>query len=48
VRLKEDAAHERRNLMGPIVDASKAHVTMGEMCDALRTVWGVWKETPVF
>jgi methylmalonyl-CoA mutase N-terminal domain/subunit len=34
--------------MGPIVDASKAHVTMGEMCDALRTVWGVWKETPVF
>src|SRR6266550_5385952 len=47
-RLKEDAAQEGRNLMGPIVDASKAYVTMGEMCDALREVWGVWRETPVF
>jgi methylmalonyl-CoA mutase N-terminal domain/subunit len=47
-RLKEDAAHEDRNLMGTIVDASKVYVTMGEMCDALRTVWGVWRETPVF
>ena len=47
-RLKEDAAHEDRNLMPPIVDAAKAYVTMGEMCDALREVWGVWKETPVF
>jgi methylmalonyl-CoA mutase N-terminal domain/subunit len=47
-RLKEDAAHEERNLMPPFVDASKAYVTMGEMCDALRGVWGVWRETPVF
>jgi methylmalonyl-CoA mutase N-terminal domain/subunit len=47
-RLKEDAVHEDRNLMPPIVDASKAYVTMGEMCDALRAVWGVWRETPVF
>ena len=29
-----------------IVDASRAYVTMGEMCDALREVWGVWRETP--
>jgi methylmalonyl-CoA mutase N-terminal domain/subunit len=47
-RLKEDAEHEDRNLMPLIVDASKAYVTMGEMCDALREVWGVWRETPVF
>jgi methylmalonyl-CoA mutase, N-terminal domain len=47
-RLKEDAAHEDRNLMPQIVDASRAYVTMGEMCDALREVWGVWRETPVF
>jgi methylmalonyl-CoA mutase N-terminal domain/subunit len=47
-RLKEDAAYEDRNLMPQIVDASKAYVTMGEMCDALRAVWGVWRETPVF
>jgi methylmalonyl-CoA mutase N-terminal domain/subunit len=48
VRLKEDAAAEGRNLMEPIMDASRAYVTMGEMCDALREVWGTWRETPVF
>ncbi len=47
LRLKEDAVAER-NLMPAMVDASKAYVTMGEMCDALREVWGVWRETPVF
>ncbi len=47
-RLKEDAAHDGRNLMEPIMDASRAYVTMGEMCDALREVWGTWRETPVF
>jgi methylmalonyl-CoA mutase N-terminal domain/subunit len=47
-RLKEDASHEGRNLMEPIMDASRAYVTMGEMCDALREVWGIWRETPVF
>jgi methylmalonyl-CoA mutase, N-terminal domain len=48
MHLKDDAAHDDRNLMSPIIDASRAHVTMGEMCDALREVWGVWRETPVF
>ena len=47
-RLKQDAAHEDRNLMHPIIDASRIHVTMGEMCDALREVWGTWRETPMF
>jgi methylmalonyl-CoA mutase N-terminal domain/subunit len=47
-RLKEDAVREGRNLMSPIMDASRAYVTMGEMCEALREVWGVWRETPVF
>jgi methylmalonyl-CoA mutase N-terminal domain/subunit len=47
-RLKEDAARDGRNLMHPIVDASRAYVTMGEMCDAFREVWGIWRETPVF
>ncbi|HEY8409047.1 MAG TPA: methylmalonyl-CoA mutase family protein [Gaiellaceae bacterium] len=47
-RLREDAAHEDRNLMEPIMTAARADVTMGEMCDALREVWGVWRETPVF
>jgi methylmalonyl-CoA mutase N-terminal domain/subunit len=46
--LRSAAADERANLMPLIVDASRAYVTMGEMCDALREVWGVWRETPVF
>jgi methylmalonyl-CoA mutase N-terminal domain/subunit len=47
-QLKRDAAADDVNLMPAIIDASKAYVTMGEMCDALREVWGVWRETPVF
>ena len=46
--LKEGAAKDDVNLMPLIVDASREYVTMGEMCDALREVWGVWRETPVF
>jgi methylmalonyl-CoA mutase N-terminal domain/subunit len=46
--LKDDAAAEGRNLLEPILAAAGAYVTMGEMCDALREVWGIWRETPVF
>jgi methylmalonyl-CoA mutase, N-terminal domain len=46
--LKEAAARPDANLMPPILDASRDYVTLGEMCDALREVWGVWRETPVF
>jgi methylmalonyl-CoA mutase, N-terminal domain len=42
------AARDDVNLMPLIVDAARAYVTMGEMCDAFRQVWGVWRETPVF
>jgi methylmalonyl-CoA mutase, N-terminal domain len=47
-RLKEASLREDVNLMPLIVDASRAYTTMGEMCDALRETWGVWRETPVF
>ena len=46
--LREGAAKDGVNLMPLIVDASRDYVTLGEMCDALREVWGVWRETPVF
>jgi methylmalonyl-CoA mutase, N-terminal domain len=46
--LKAAAAADGVNLMPLIVDAARDYVTMGEMCDALREVWGVWRETPVF
>jgi methylmalonyl-CoA mutase N-terminal domain/subunit len=47
-RLKEASLREDVSLMPLIVDAARAYVTMGEMCDALRETWGVWRETPVF
>jgi methylmalonyl-CoA mutase, N-terminal domain len=46
--LKAAGAREDQNLMPVIIEAARAYVTMGEMCDALREVWGVWRETPVF
>jgi methylmalonyl-CoA mutase, N-terminal domain len=46
--LRGAAAVDGTNLMPAIIEASRAYVTMGEMCDALREVWGVWRETPVF
>jgi methylmalonyl-CoA mutase N-terminal domain/subunit len=46
--LKAAAASDGVNLMPLIVDAARDYVTMGEMCDALREVWGTWRETPVF
>jgi len=47
-RLRDDAAAEGVNLMPAILDAARADVTMGEMCDTLRGVWGIWRESPVF
>jgi methylmalonyl-CoA mutase N-terminal domain/subunit len=47
-RLKEASLRDGVNLMPLIVDAGRAYTTMGEMCDALRETWGVWRETPVF
>jgi methylmalonyl-CoA mutase, N-terminal domain len=47
-KLREAAARDDVNLMPIIVDCAAGYVTMGEMCDALREVWGIWRETPVF
>ena len=47
-KLREAAARDETNLMPLLVDAARAYATLGEMCDALREVWGVWRETPVF
>jgi methylmalonyl-CoA mutase N-terminal domain/subunit len=40
------AARDGGNLMPPILDAVRAYATIGEMCDALRDVWGEWEEVP--
>ena len=35
------------NLMPLLIDAVRAYATVGEVCDALRDVWGEYEETPV-
>jgi methylmalonyl-CoA mutase N-terminal domain/subunit len=42
------AARGTDNLMLPILEAARAYATLGEMCDALREVWGEYQEAPVF
>jgi methylmalonyl-CoA mutase, N-terminal domain len=41
------AARSTENVMPPILDAVRAYATVGEMCDALREVWGEYVEVPV-
>jgi methylmalonyl-CoA mutase, N-terminal domain len=41
------AAEGSDNLMYPLLDAVRAYATVGEMCDALREVWGEYVE-PAF
>jgi methylmalonyl-CoA mutase N-terminal domain/subunit len=40
-------AGTRENLMYPLLDAVRAYATVGEMCDALREVWGEYEEVPL-
>jgi methylmalonyl-CoA mutase, N-terminal domain len=46
--LKRSAAAERENLMPHLIDAARAHCTEGEIVQALQTVWGDYKDVPVF
>jgi methylmalonyl-CoA mutase, N-terminal domain len=41
------AARGRDNLMYPLLDCVRAYATVGEMCDALRQVWGEYQEVPL-
>ncbi|MGY3680247.1 acyl-CoA mutase large subunit family protein [Streptomyces sp. TE33382] len=47
VRLKE-AAGGSDNVLYPMKDALKARATVGEVCDALREVWGTYVPTDAF
>jgi methylmalonyl-CoA mutase N-terminal domain/subunit len=42
-----EAALGPDNLMPFLLDAVRAYATVGEMCDALRAVWGEYEETIV-
>jgi len=42
-----DAARGTANTMYPLLDCARAYATVGEMCDALRDVWGEYEEEPL-
>jgi len=46
--LREDAAHEDRNLMEPLLVCARAHASEGEIVESLQQVFGDYTETPVF
>ena len=46
--LKTMAADESQNSVPVLVEAAKAYVTLGEMVRALKDVWGVYTEPPMF
>jgi methylmalonyl-CoA mutase N-terminal domain/subunit len=41
-----EAARGTANTMYPLLDCVRAYATVGEMCDALRDVWGEYEEVP--
>jgi methylmalonyl-CoA mutase N-terminal domain/subunit len=41
------AARTKQNVMPPILEAVRAYATVGEMCDALRDVWGEYEEVAI-
>jgi methylmalonyl-CoA mutase N-terminal domain/subunit len=43
----EAAARSGANTMPALLDAARAYATIGEMCGALRHVWGEYEEIPV-
>jgi methylmalonyl-CoA mutase N-terminal domain/subunit len=44
----KQAARGSGNLMYPILEAAGAYATLGEMCNALREVWGEYEEPASF
>jgi methylmalonyl-CoA mutase N-terminal domain/subunit len=42
-----ETARAHGNTMYPLLDCVRAYATVGEMCDALREVWGEYEEEPL-
>jgi len=43
----KETAKGSGNTMYPLMDCVRAYATVGEMCDALRDVWGEYEEVPL-
>jgi methylmalonyl-CoA mutase N-terminal domain/subunit len=46
--IKAAAADPNTNVLSPLKDALRARATVGEVCDALREVWGTYKPADTF
>jgi methylmalonyl-CoA mutase N-terminal domain/subunit len=42
------AARDGSNMIGPMLDATRAEATLGEICGVLRDEWGVYTEPAGF
>ena len=42
--LAQAARAEKGNLVPPMLEAARAEATLGEICDALRDIWGSYRE----
>jgi methylmalonyl-CoA mutase cobalamin-binding domain/chain len=47
-RLMEVARNERENIMPVTIDLVRAGASMGEIVERLKTLWGTYREPPVF
>lgn len=47
-RLVEVARNETENMMPVTIDLVRAGASMGEIVERLKTLWGTYRETPVF
>ncbi len=41
-------ATARNNLMPSVIEAARCYTTVGEVCDALREIWGEYREPSIF
>jgi len=47
LQLITDACSSKDNLLPLIIDAAKSYATLGEIVDAMKTVFGDWNENPI-
>ena len=47
-RLKEVARDDKQNIMPITIDLVRDGASMGDIVETLKTVWGTYRETPVF
>ena len=43
-----EVARTDENMIPAMLDAARAEATLGEICDALRAEWGVYREPARF